>query len=377
MPRLVDLQHIPAGSAAPEPEWISADGPTRMLYFAVEPFAGAATKAFAYLATPAPGDGPYPAIVLVHGGGGRAFAGWATMWAQRGYVAMALDLTGCGPDGNPHEFGGPRQDNQANFGALAGGIDQAWMYHAVADVLHAVSLLSALPEVDRDTIGMTGISWGAHVAELAVALDPRVSVAAFVYGCGFTRGNPTWAPALDALPAELADLWIEEFDPLNYMARIDIPTLWITGAKDEFYPLDRFQWTHRLLPGQRTLRVTPDFAHSHEDGWSPIEICEFMNAHLRGSASLPALGQPVQEDDHVHATAYSEMPIIGAQLHYTVDETAWSGRSWLSEPAVMADKAVEATLPVSPLRPSAYFLTIEDSRGVVVSTQYIGVEAGE
>ena len=48
-----------------------------------------------------------PGIVLVHGGGGTAFANWAQLWAKRGYAAIAMDLAGCGegrkrlPDGGP------------------------------------------------------------------------------------------------------------------------------------------------------------------------------------------------------------------------------------------------------------------------------------
>jgi hypothetical protein len=60
---------------------------------------------------------------------------------------------------------------------------------------------------------------------------------------------------------------------------------------DAYYPLDRFQPSHELLRRERTLRMTPDFAHSHEDGWSPVEICEFMNAHLQEAAPLPRLGR--------------------------------------------------------------------------------------
>ena len=41
-------------------------------------------------------------MVLVHGGGGQAFAEWATLWAKRGYVAISMDLRGRGPDGNRH-----------------------------------------------------------------------------------------------------------------------------------------------------------------------------------------------------------------------------------------------------------------------------------
>ena len=48
-------------------------------------------RVFAYLGRPATGKGPFPAMVLVHGGGGKAFREWAEHWAKRGYVALAMD----------------------------------------------------------------------------------------------------------------------------------------------------------------------------------------------------------------------------------------------------------------------------------------------
>jgi len=35
-----------------------------------------------------------PAVVLVHGGGGTAFADWVKMWTACGYAAIAVDLEG-------------------------------------------------------------------------------------------------------------------------------------------------------------------------------------------------------------------------------------------------------------------------------------------
>ncbi len=64
-----------------------------------------------------PGD-TYPAVVLVHGGGGKAFEEWARLWAERGYAAIAMDLGGCGPDRKPLPDGGPNQSDTVKFGAI-------------------------------------------------------------------------------------------------------------------------------------------------------------------------------------------------------------------------------------------------------------------
>src|SRR5262245_50331237 len=77
------------------PTWGEVAGLTREVYYPGEPLAGKPTRVFAYYGRPA-GDGPFPAVVLVHGGGGKAFRLWAEHWAKRGYCALAMDLAGHG-----------------------------------------------------------------------------------------------------------------------------------------------------------------------------------------------------------------------------------------------------------------------------------------
>jgi dienelactone hydrolase len=373
MSHLTDVKKIADEGETPELEWITRTGPVQLVFYRAEPFGGRPTKVFAYLAIPERGRAPFPAVALVHGGGGKAFPEWATMWAQRGYVALAMDLAGCGPDGLRHEFAGPGQDDGAKFHGLAHGVKETWMYHAVADVLHGVSVLATRPEVDPERIAVTGISWGAHVAEIAVALDPRAKAASFVYGCGYIRDNPTWSPALDAMPPDLADLWVHEFDASRYVERLSVPTLWITGAKDAFYPLDRFQRSHRLLRAPRRLRVTPDFEHSHPDGWSPLEICTFFDAHLTNGTPLPSVDDVRLDGDAIVARFHSELPITGAWVHSTTDEVAWSQRSWLSTPADLDGSLVRGLVPD---HATACLVTVDDIRGVVASSEYVDLLGG-
>ncbi|MCX7426032.1 MAG: acetylxylan esterase, partial [Planctomycetia bacterium] len=98
----------------PPATWGPKTGLLEEVYYEGEPLAGKPTRVFAYYARPE-GDGPLPAVVLVHGGGGKAFAEWATLWANRGYAALAMDLAGCGPDGKRLADGGPPQDDDAKF----------------------------------------------------------------------------------------------------------------------------------------------------------------------------------------------------------------------------------------------------------------------
>src|ERR1035438_9288553 len=144
---LAALKHAPAA------EWGGRTGLVQEVYYQGEPYRGKATRVFAYLGRPASGAGPFPAMILVHGGGGKAFRDWAEHWAKRGYVALAMDTAGCGPDG-PLADGGPDQTAATKFRDFTD--DEAremWASHAVSGVIRGVSLLAALPEVDRRRIG--------------------------------------------------------------------------------------------------------------------------------------------------------------------------------------------------------------------------------
>ena len=91
-------------SEPPKFEWIDAKSPVRSLYYEGEQFHGQPTRVFAYFASPATLDPKaakgkhFPAVVLLHGGGGTAFRDWAKLWARRGYAAIAMDLAGHQPD---------------------------------------------------------------------------------------------------------------------------------------------------------------------------------------------------------------------------------------------------------------------------------------
>ena len=63
-------------------------------------FQGKPTRVFAWIGTPEHAAGTkVPGIVLVHGGGGSAFAEWVGRWTSRGYAAIAMDLNGEVPTG--------------------------------------------------------------------------------------------------------------------------------------------------------------------------------------------------------------------------------------------------------------------------------------
>ena len=88
---------------APARDTTARHGTVREIYYDNESYRGRPTRVFAYLGVPET-DGLAPGVVLLHGGGGRAFRQWVELWNARGYAAIAMDFGGCGPDGERHAW---------------------------------------------------------------------------------------------------------------------------------------------------------------------------------------------------------------------------------------------------------------------------------
>lgn len=106
------------------------------------------------------GNGPHPAVVLVHGSGRqprREYAYFARAYARRGIAALAYDKRGSGAsEGN---------------GATATYEDLA------ADAAAAVALLRGRADIDARRVGIRGTSEGEWVAPLAATMtDPAFLV---------------------------------------------------------------------------------------------------------------------------------------------------------------------------------------------------------
>src|SRR4030042_3877721 len=166
-------------SQRPEYEWSDQNSPVWSLYYKGEPYKNQTTRVFAYYASPATleaksgGAKAFPAIVLVHGGGGTAFKEWAELWAKRGYAAIAMDLAGCGPDRRRLPDGGPGKSDKEKFDAIDEPFQDQWTYHAVANVILAHSLIRSFKEVDAKRTAITGISWGGYLTCIVGGLDQR------------------------------------------------------------------------------------------------------------------------------------------------------------------------------------------------------------
>ena len=362
-------------SKSPSYEWSDRKSPAWSLYYVGGDYHGRHTRVFAYYASPATldmrnsYDKTFPAVVLVHGGGGTAFKEWVQLWAHRGYAAIAMDLAGCGPDGKRLSDAGPNQTDDTKFGAIDHPVEDQWTYHSVANVILAHSLIRSFDEVDESRTAITGISWGGYLTCIVAGLDSRFKAAVPVYGCGFLHENSAWLDRFSKMTPQQKDKWIRLWDPSMYMGSTVMPVFFVNGTNDFAYPLDSYSKTYGLVKGRRNFRITVNMPHGHKQGWAPKEIGLFIDQHLTGGIPLPKIMRPEKVNGNAHAQVESRTALVSAHLHYTSGTTPINKLHWESTSACLDEKkCISCSIPDTA---TIWFLTVTDDRETIVSSEVV------
>ncbi len=204
------------------------------------------------LARPANGDGPFPAIVFIHGGGWAGGSRQGSLGriqeaARRGYVAVTIDYRLMQFDRNKKETA----TATTNFPAQ------------IHDCKAAVRWLRASAEqfkVDENRIGVTGQSAGGHLSLLVGLTDPesglegesghpnessRVQAVVNFYGptdipsC-YEKSSSPWLFRLFAggTPEE-SPAQHKSSSPTTHVTKDDPPVLTIHGDRDSLVPVQQ------------------------------------------------------------------------------------------------------------------------------------------
>jgi dienelactone hydrolase len=377
-------------STVPAMKWVDQSHPVHALTYAGEKYLGKDTEVFAFYASPitigaAKPGAKFPGVVLIHGGGGTAFAEWAQLWAKRGYAAIAMDLNGSRPPepeyddkgmakSNAHDQktrtrlpnGGPPHGHAEKFDSIGGDTSDDWPFHAAASVMRAHSLLRSFAEVDAEHTAVTGISWGGYTTCLVASLDDRFKAAVPVYGCGFLhQGESVQKPSIDKL-GDRKDLWVKEYDPGSLLPRCHVPILFVNGTNDVHYVLDSYMKSYSVVPGEKHIRIQINMPHGHPPGWAPQEIGLFIDTYCRAGTPLPEPSAPVIDGDQLKVSVKASTKIKEAKLNYTTDTGLRSKRTWKSVPASTTGFGVSAPKP--PADANTWYVEVTDERGAMVST---------
>ena len=367
---LEELSKVPEGV-----EWL-AGKKGGDFYFKGLPYKGKPTRVFANYKTPAmviedaPADANLPGIVLVHGGGGRVDSRWTTMWAKRGYAAIALDMGGAGPNRRRLEDGGPSQDDNEKF-LTDQPTEDMWTYHSVANIIRLHSLLRSFPEVDKDRTAITGISWGGYLTCIVAGLDNRFKAASPTYGCGFIHENSIWVEnRFKPMTEEGRKKWVQLWDPSMYVGSTTVPMFFSNGGKDFAYPPDSWYKTYQLVKTEKNHHFVPFLRHGHLYHL-PRALEFYMDSKLKGGTPLAKVMPLKIKKGKVSAKVKSETKLISAELHYST--MGFPGdqkkREYTTLPAKLDGNTVFADLP--PEDAEIWFLTVKDERKTVVASEII------
>jgi len=327
------------------------------------------TKVFAYLGIPKEVKKKYPAIILVHGGGGTAYKEWVKKWTDRGYIAIAPDLEGHIPISNKnsmndgqfwenHEFSGP-----CRFGAFD-DINEVfydqWIYHSVGALIRVCSLLNQMEIVDSDKIGINGISWGSILSIITVYFEKRIKFASFIYGCGFLYESRGIFGTYFA--NEDKKIW----DPANFLGDKEIPMLWINGDSDFHFSLDIFCKTYKLVEDNSYLTIYPSMCHSHEHGWQPAEIAAFTDSVCKETETLRKLEICFELNNNLLSIRTDRTDTIKTiTIHYIEKEIEYDKNrkpvsKWISANAEYSISKNKIIIKI-PAKAKTYYINITDN----------------
>lgn len=359
--RVLALAQLTTPPATRPAEGVASEGPVKAIYLDSVPWQGRATRVFAWIGLPSKRDGKVPGVVLVHGGGGTAYKEWVQKWNAHGFAAIAVALEGQTDEKIPgappgaqwrrHAHAGPARTGI--YGDSAAPLEDQWMYHAIAGVVLANSLLRSQPEVDAARVGLCGISWGGIITATAVGIDARFAFGIPIYGCGaLDRAPNQYGRALADLP-----MYREVWEPLLRLPRATLPMLWLTGPRDAHFPLEVQQASYRAAPGPRMISVPFDMKHSHPAGWNPPDSYAFAQAVVE--TGRPWAREVAQSNRDGTARVEFEVAraVTSAKLVFK------RGADWEQSPAKLEASATRAAASAAvPADTTVYYFNLDVGR---------------
>lgn len=226
-----------------------------------------------FLATPE-GAGPFPTVLMVHGGPEWAypddFDPWTQALVDHGYAVAKINYRGSTGYGVAW-----RQALIGNYG-----------FPETEDLIAGLDALVERGIVDPGRVAIEGWSWGGYLSLLVPGLHPDRFAAALA---GIPVGDSAMchyecAPALQAYdvamlggtPQEIPDVYRER-SPITYVDAIACPVLLIAGESDSRCPIGQVRHYMDAL----RVRGKPVTLHTYESGHHANSIDEqLMHAEL-------------------------------------------------------------------------------------------------
>jgi dipeptidyl aminopeptidase/acylaminoacyl peptidase len=146
-----------------------------------------------------------------------------------------------------------------------------WRIETVKDLRRSIDFLQSRDDVDASSLGYIGVSEGAEIGPLVLAVEPRLR--AGVFCIGGVEGFRT-------IP--------EEVEPFQFAPLVETPVLMIGGELDPIYPFETHQRPLFEALGtavqKKRFVLYPNIGHDVRDRrvWSQVrgEILSWLDAYL-------------------------------------------------------------------------------------------------
>jgi uncharacterized protein len=277
--------------------------------------------------------GKVPAVVIGHGSG-RATKDTcrylASGFLSRGFATLCYDKRGVGESTGEYSSVGPRNSDRM-FDALG------------EDMAAGVRFLRSHDAIDASRVGLAGNSQAGWIIPVAAArvkpafmillVGPTVSVGEEIFYSDIVE--KTAAPLDDGyrkLPAFKGE---RGFDPRPVLETLDVPGLWLLGAKDRSIPTpDTVAILNRLAAQGRPFSHVVFPEAGHDLSGTPLweEIDRWLVRTLPATLDLALVGNAAVQVTDGKLTLVTDFPYRSGAFGYMeyASSQVWTGRNVVS-----------------------------------------------
>jgi dienelactone hydrolase len=287
------------------------------------------------------GAGPFPGMILQHGGPGTLedMDGFAREFARYGAVTIMIT--------SPYRRPGGWVITQymGNTWPMFTRRDLEIKIQTILDLRRAVDILEERPEVDPDRLAYFGVSWGGSMGGLLAGVEDRLKAYVLVVGDGGLVEH-TADPGPDGINVHFSDRWAAEMwptEPLHFVGRAAPAALLFQNGLNDTYvlPYDALRFYTAASEPKTIIWYDAD----HELPWSFVEdAADWLQPYL--GDHLLILGPNYQPYAVIvdRALLAAVMVPLGFFLVYTirrkyfnwVEEWFWPGAILLLGPLGLA-----------------------------------------
>lgn len=377
------MERTPEIKVCNEKKPFADDDRIQAIFFDGEEYNGKASEVFAYIGFPenASEENPVPAMVLVHGGAGHAYAEWVQYWVDNGYAAISLDSFAQQPadgyyvDDTEHWSVNPNSHPTINDNLTDSDkpFTEQWYYHYVSDVILSNNIMRADSRVITDKIGVTGISWGSMATSTAICYDSRFAFAIPVYGSGYLD-HSTAAIGSSTIQDRFAKVW----DASLLMSEIQMPVLYINSDCDPFFSAN-CTTASAAYTKNGNLIYAQNYSHGQSQGAYLPEILRFANEQTgmgEGNIKITKVSY-----DGERAVVTFDIPKdvsnIKAYVYYRTGELEYSGlkitEQWQSKKGIVLGNNANIEIPGDA---KYFYISIQGKAGKVFDKATVQATTG-